>query len=337
MKITMLGTTGAGKTCYMLGMYSFMSVGLHGFTINAKEPDIDIDLNDKWETLVVEQGEERWPPATQPQSQEDPVYKYAFNFCYGFKPIMSFNWLDYRGGALRDKTKPSDTQQLFEYAKESDCLFLCVSGEYFKQAIVETDGKTNFGVRQKVATRLNLTMMNNLITELQQKRKPTNDNPFPVAIVITKYDLCMERGKEAIVQDIKQLFEPLFQPESGWLVMVCPVSLGKELATNKDSGEIEPINIDKPVAFAIYSKLQSRALETKNSKNNTQQSLEKDKERNFLIRWMYDDDIANNEARLRELEGKFQEIQANMALLAQELQKVPLFLGNKEVTPDVTI
>ena len=285
LKITIIGTQGAGKICYLLAMYGLMQMGFRGFSLQAKNFDMHIEMNEKWHSLLDLKG---WPSPTTETIQ------YSFDFCYGLKPILEIIFFDYRGCVLRDSLTENDSQKLLQYYKESDCLFLCVSGEYLKQAIVETDGKPDFRVRQKVATRLNLTIMNNLITELQQKLKPTSNNPFPVAIVITKYDLCMERGKEAIVQDIKQLFEPLFYWNSDFLTLICPVSLGKELADNLNIGGIDPINLDKPLLFAAYSLFCERFL-----------SGQKENDK----KWMN--------------------------LLAQELRWSSLYLGNKEVTPNI--
>ena len=45
-KITMLGTAAAGKTCYMLGMYARMQMGIEGFTLRAVDLDQEIELTD---------------------------------------------------------------------------------------------------------------------------------------------------------------------------------------------------------------------------------------------------------------------------------------------------
>jgi hypothetical protein len=330
MKITMLGMTGTGKTCYMLGMYSFMSIGLRGFTLTATDLDVDLDLTDKWDTLMYGQSEDRWPPAN-----DSNIYKYSFDFNYAAKPIMNFNWIDYRGGALRDKSTETDVQSLMEYVKDSDCLFLCISGQYLKEGIVHDNGEINYSIRNKVAGQLRVQAMNKIITDIQKKLNPTNAKPFPVAVVITKYDLCAERGKEAISRDIRQLMEPLFQPNSGWLTMICPVSLGKEVATNPNNGAIEPINVHLPVVFAIYAKLREIALEIQNHQDTIRGDL--DKKKNLWKRLFGDKEGDDRDKRWRELEGQFQEIQSNMALLSQELQKVSLFRGNQEVGADVSV
>jgi GTPase SAR1 family protein len=329
MKITMLGTTGAGKTCYMLGMYAFMSVGLRGFTISATDLDIDLDFTNRWESLVEGEGEERWP-----KGNDANIYNYAFNFNYAARPIMGFEWIDYRGGALRDRSNQTDVQELMQYIKDSQCLFLCVSGEYLTQPIVESDGTVNYTVRQKVAQQLRLQAMNKLLTDIQQKLNPSNTNPFPIAVVVTKFDLCMHRSKAEIVKDIQQLFEPLFQPKSGWLSLICPVSLGRELAADPMQGAIEPVNVHLPVAFAVYARLRSIAAELKAQETSISSDLDKEKARNFFKKWLNSERIGSQENRLHELENKFEVIRNNLVLLSQELRSANIYLGDQEVQVD---
>lgn len=332
MKITMLGYTNSGKTCYMLGMYSFMSVGLHGFTVSATDLDVDLELTDKWDALVCRQGEERWPVGNDAN-----IFTYSFDFNYAAKQIMGFDWIDYRGGALRDKTSQANVQDLLKYVKESACLFLCIPGDFLTKEIVDAAGNVDYGARQRIATQLKIQPMTNIITDIHKQLNPTNAKPFPIAIVVTKYDQCMKRGKDAVVRDVKQLFEPLFQPNSGWLTMICPVSLGKDLADNPSSGEINPINVHLPVAFAVYANLRENALDKKAQHDKIRGELDADKARNWFAKLLNSESIANKEAKLKELEGQIQVIQSKMERLTEELQKVPLFLGNMEIKADVSV
>ena len=43
---------------------------------------------------------------------------------------MGFQWLDYRGLALSDRSTEQDVADLVEYLQASECLFLCISGEH---------------------------------------------------------------------------------------------------------------------------------------------------------------------------------------------------------------
>lgn len=244
----MLGARGVGKSCYLLGMYGRMQMGVNGFSLHTKDFHKQQDLSNSLARLVHEDGGERYP---RPVAN---AKEYLFDFCYGLKPLAEVK-IDLPSSSFLSSGKFSsdEVQALIEQVKQSDCLFLCVSGEYLKQAVVKENGEVNLVLRQKVATKLGVRTTLKYIMELAEILNLTNSKPFPIAIVITKYDLCVKRGKDAIVQEIKNLFEPLFRPDSGWLVTICPVSLGKQLATDLDSGEIEPVNFQLPLLFAAFS------------------------------------------------------------------------------------
>ena len=176
----MLGTTGAGKTSYLLGMYAVMQTGIQGFTLAAKDIDMDLELTERWEQLISLEGEDRWPAPNAAATEH-----YAFDFSYGFRPLIGFEWLDYRGLALSDRSEEQDVQELSARLSESKCLFLCISGEHLIHPITLTT------VRNIKSDR-----MNQFIQQYISNREiPTRDKPFPIAVVITKYDLCYHREK----------------------------------------------------------------------------------------------------------------------------------------------
>jgi GTPase SAR1 family protein len=319
-KIAMLGTTGAGKTSYLLGMYAVMQTGVKGFTLSAKDMDVDLDLTERWEKLISVQGEERWPAPNAAAMEH-----YSFDFSYGFRPIMGFEWLDYRGLALSDRSTEQDVQELNEYLTNCGCLFLCVSGEYLGDQI------TPVTVRAIKSDRMN-QLMQQIISKDKQ---PAVDYPFPVAIIITKYDLCHHRDKQSVIDDIKRLFQALFTANSGWLVMICPVSLGKELGNDPEGGNIIPVNVHLPIVFAIYSQLRTHGLKLKSARNKIYEELEQIKQANSLLRRLKRNEIKEKAEKLQDLDTQITRVEENMSLLAEELQQVSLYLSGKEVTADV--
>jgi GTPase SAR1 family protein len=319
-KIAMLGTTGAGKTSYLLGMYAVMQTGIKGFTLSAKDMDMDLDLTEKWEKLINVQGEDRWPPPNAAAMDN-----YSFDFSYAFRPIMGFEWLDYRGLALSDRSTEQDVQELISYLTDCACLFLCVSGEHLGGQITPTT------VREIKSDR-----MNQFIQQIISKHKqPTLDHPFPVAIVITKYDLCHHRERQAVIEDIKRLFQALFAPNSGWLTMICPVSLGKELSKDIEKGSIVPVNVHLPIAFAIYSQLRAYGLKLKNARHKLYEEVEQLKMSTSLLRPLRRRQMKDKTNQLEDLEAKITTVEENMTLLAEELQQVSLYMSGQEVTANV--
>ena len=319
-KITMLGTTGAGKTSYLLGMYAAMQSGIQGFTLSAKDIDLDLELTERWEQLISMQGADRWP--TPNAGAIEHCY---FNFNYGLRPIMSFEWIDYRGLALSDRSGEQDVQELSQYLTASECVFLTVSGEYLQDRVTPTT------VRQLKSDRMNQFLQQYISNNYQ----PTTNKPFAIAIIITKYDLCHHRKREEVIEDIKKLFQALFAPDSGWLVMICPVSLGKELESDTDNGTIVPVNVHLPIVFAVYSQLRAYGLMIKDHRLVLTENIEKKQKLNPLLRWLKK---SERQKQLSELEMSDRDIgliKNNMQLLAQELEEVSLFQDGNEVMADV--
>ena len=319
-KITMLGTTGAGKTSYLLGMYAAMQSGIQGFTLSAKDIDLDLELTERWEQLISMQGADRWP--TPNAGVVEHCY---FNFNYGFRPIMSFEWIDYRGLALSDRSNEQDVQELSQYLAASECVFLTVSGEYLQDRVTPTT------VRELKSDRMNQFLQQYISNNYQ----PTTNKPFAIAIIITKYDLCHHRKREEVIEDIKKLFQALFAPDSGWLVMICPVSLGKELESDTDNGTIVPVNVHLPIVFAVYSQLRAYGLTIKNHRLVLTENIEKTQKLNPLLRWLKKSERQKQLSDLEMSDRDINLIKNNMQLLAQELEEVSLFQDGNEVIADV--
>jgi len=330
-KITMLGTTSAGKTCYMIAMYAKMSEGVKGFTLGTTDPDKDIHLSDMWEKLESETGDSRWPRPTGEESQS-----YQFDFSYGFKRLMRFDWLDYRGGALRDDSSKKDVQDLTEQLLKSSCVFLCVSGEFLKE-----------GANPQVVKKARIDRMNNPFMQ----KLTDSGRVVPVVIVITKYDLCSHRSKEQVLKDIRQLFNPLFAKGEGWPVMICPVTLGEGLANDINSGLINPHQVHLPLIFAIYSEYLQNTLNKQNevetvyqTTQDLEQELQEARSRGWLTILIDDfkgrDPVGNVRGKLKQANQKlaqhsaeFEKLATRLHLLMQELdtEAVSIYLDGEEL------
>jgi len=334
-KITMLGYTGTGKTCYMISMYAFMKLGINGFTFSEVDLDRDLELTEMWEALI-DKG--KWP-----DPNPDNVIEYTFDFNYAFQPIMSFDWLDYRGGALADSPKKEDVQKLIERVKSSSCLFLCISAEHLQ-------------IREKMKRdrAIKASKMNVLMTEIGKALKPNEKRPFPVVFVITKFDQYPNpENSQEVVDTLKELF-PTFWESPGWLVSICPVSLGRDLKkdaqTEQFTGEIDPVNVHIPVAFAIYCKLYEQKIqqqikhqELKKEESELSDKLQNLQRRNVFVRIWKGEEIDNTVSsieRKKEQMEKFSqeldEISQKLSLLSREMmQSCFVYLNGQEKTLDV--
>ncbi|NJK57874.1 MAG: hypothetical protein HC939_18705 [Pleurocapsa sp. SU_5_0] len=319
-KITMLGTTGAGKTSYLLGMYAVMQTGIRGFTLAAKDMDTDLELTQRWEKLISLKGEDRWPTPNAAAMEY-----YGLDFSYGFRPLMGFQWLDYRGLALSDRSTEQDVADLVLYLQESACLFLCISGEYL------TSELTPNTVRQIKSDRMNQFVQQ----YVSNNKQPNPQQPFPVAIVITKYDLCHHREREEIIADVKKLFQALFTSNSGWLVMICPVSLGRDLGNDPDNANIVPVNVHLPVVFAVYSQLRAYGLRLKSDRDRQTLEIDLARQKNPLLQIIRANQLKEQTVQLETTKAKMIAVEENMKLLSQELQQASLYFNGSEVTADV--
>lgn len=316
MKITMLGASGAGKTCFMVGMYAVMREGVRGFTFTA-DPDLDLELSRRWEQLLEVEGADRWPAP----NDNKPIL-YPFNFEYGFGKLAGFEWLDYRGGALDDRGTAADVQALKSHLKESSSVFLCVSGEH----LIASAANRQSLVRGKAR----VSRMNQYLSELARERV---DRPS-VSIVITKYDRCAERDRKQVIAEIREMFNPLFAPESGWLVMICPVSLGMDLAEDLDGGSIDPTNIHLPVTFSVYSSFMRQVEQLRGSQRTKQEELAA-LNGGWWSRLVNQGQIQSRHDVIRQSESQLARIEQSMKLLTRDLMgKTQIYFGGREVTLD---
>jgi GTPase SAR1 family protein len=293
----MLGDSTAGKTCYILAIYKGMEMQTHPFRLSSDDEDDDHDLNQLWSQLI-SPGKERWPSPT------DQNKIYQFNFCEN-KKIAEFEWIDYRGGILQENPNQNDVKKFNEYLSKTSCLFLCLSGEHFTQNI-DTSGLAIAMQKTKAF------YINRYLNKISRQRRKSL---FPIVIAISKADLCSSR-REKLTNDIKQLFPLLFAPNSTFVVLICPISLGKGLAQDPNSGAINPINCHIPLLFALYCHLREviRANNV-NPKTNITELKEKldnllNHDFSFLNRWLRSGEIAELKRKIDEYEENYRIFQS---------------------------
>ena len=162
-RFTILGETGSGKTCYLLGMYYEMSMGEAGYTVVATNEEDDAKLAERYERLKDKaRGQSRFPDPS------DQMQKYNFVLAYDYEGIVDFEWVDYPGGWLdvRERRKLSSREDYNEVKKSilsSAALFICIDGEN----LVDKDTKAKI---RKVSTKCSRNI-NPYLTELKKKPK----------------------------------------------------------------------------------------------------------------------------------------------------------------------
>lgn len=334
-QITILGMSGAGKTCYLLGLYYKMGSGMKGYTITTDE-DTDVQLRDRYAKMCDQSlGIERFPVGT------DNISKYRFNLECGYKPIMSFDWVDYPGGILDRKNEGNleEYEDVKKSINRSSSLFICVDGSLLVGD--DTDEKID-KVKDGCSAVIN-TFFSDYFA--------SNNQLPPTAIVVTKYDLCSKyTDEEELCEIIEEAFSPFFVKDGNErIVTIIPVSIGKNIMENDCSGRLKPMNIHLPIFmgiwFALSKKIQDYAKEIELEKKQGQQAIEslmnrKIKEEN---KWIFKskDEIhrlasriketqSSNDKKNKNMEELFNAMNNNSDKLIKELEKIPYVYINGE-------
>lgn len=250
-QITILGMSGSGKTCYLLGLYYEMGSGMRGFTITTDD-DTDVKLRDRYAKMCDQSlGLERFPVGT------DNFSKYEFNLQYGYNTVMTFDWMDYPGGVLERKNEGNlgEYEDLKSSINNSSTLFICVDGALLVGNNV--DEKID-KVKDECSSVINTFFSDYLASN--------NEIP-PTAIIVTKYDLCKnDTDEDELCEIIEGAFSPFFinsDDNKKRFVTIIPVSIGVNIMSDDCSGKLKPLNIHLPIFMAIWFSLIKKIQEQK--------------------------------------------------------------------------
>lgn len=244
-QITILGMSGAGKTCYLLGLYYKMGSGLKGYTI-ATDDDTDVQLRDRYKRLcdVTLDKARRFPAGT------DNISNYVFDLQYGYNTIMSFDWVDYPGGLLDRKNLENieEYENIKESINNSSSLFICLDGSLLCGE--DTEEKID-NVRDNCS---------NVINTFFADYFKTNSKLPPTAIIVTKYDVCRnDTSPEELCEIIEEAFSPFFvDDDNKKIVTIIPVSIGTNIMDDDFSGKMKPLNIHLPIFMGIWFALSKK-------------------------------------------------------------------------------
>lgn len=243
--MTMLGTTGSGKSTYLLGMYAKMSAGFAGYFVVSKDMDQDLELSDAWD-LLEDRGE--LPPPTT----EDSYKPYSFVFKQGLTPLLGIDCMDYRGGALDGKEDSAlDVALLRERLRESDSIYLVLDGERVRDWI---DDRTQL---DRVQRKMKIRRMSGLVHEAVDRRNERGLPPPSLVLLITKADLVDDGGRRhRNFHEVAKMIHELVPVAAvdGVTALICPVQLGTFGTGDKDRvdvDDIEPLGLHRPLLFSL--------------------------------------------------------------------------------------
>ena len=217
-RFTILGESGSGKTCYLLGMYNKMRNHVAGYTVIAEDT-----------------------------SKGDMLFKLQYNY----EDVLSFVWIDYPGAYLEPSKRDlnsADYQAVEKYINESDVLFICIDGANF----VEGDINDKIDAVETKCTANISPYLGTLIGKLRNEGKTLP----PIAMIVTKYDMCESYiDTNELRNVIEEVFTPLFGKDDTYVAII-PVSLGKLNKDNR--GVLQPRDIHLPILFGIKFALLGR-------------------------------------------------------------------------------
>lgn len=259
-KFTMVGMTSSGKTCYITAMYMKMAVGIDAFTLTTDE-ETKKKLERDIRILREPTGQNRFPSATQ--NNEESIRKYEFRLNKDRKEIITFEMMDYAGGALVDMGDVYS--QVKKSIEESTALYIFIDGK----SLCEDDPEER---RENVFYDCALT-----VTPLLQDFSDSHNGYLPpVVFVVTKSDLCKNYVKDTeLTSIIKDLFSPAFSPKT--TSYICAISLGDTISDDDYKGKFKPVNVHLPFFLGSYHEYYNQYILLKNDVQESNLALKKKK------------------------------------------------------------
>lgn len=253
-RITVIGDTSSGKTCFLYAMYNFIAEGyVDGFTMSATSDEKDSQLQKMYKILGDKSlGLDRFPAASQSRDE------YEFSLQYGFKEIASFQWSDYPGAYITNQGEGST--ELINDLASSDAWVIFIDGEKLREAILENATMRRKKLLMDICGKYNRFIANN-----------RTSIPVSVPIIVTKSDALinpliehyMLEGENETKAATKAFFEveaivkqglsAFFADTNESLKSISIVTLGDQLMENGYSGELDPINIEYPITLSMLS------------------------------------------------------------------------------------
>lgn len=332
-QITILGMSGAGKTCYLLGLYYKMGSGMGGYTITTDD-DTDVKLRDRYAKMCDSSlGKERFPAGT------DNISRYKFDLQYGYNTIMSFDWVDYPGGMLDRKHEGNNEEyeDIKNAINKSSSLFICVDGALLTGN--DTEEKID-NVKDQCSA-----VINTFFSEYFE----SNNKLPPTAIIVTKYDLCsQDTDEDELCEIIEEAFSPFFVRNGvDKIVTIIPVSVGKNIMDDDYAGKMKPMNIHLPIFMGIWFALSKRMQDLekiwtdRRSQNSEDIFHLRNKKAKEEIKWFFkkkdeiqslakeiQDAEKNNAKYSKEMKDMLSMMAYNSENLIKELEKIPYVFVN---------
>ena len=321
-KITVIGDTSSGKTCFLYAMYNFIAQGyVDGFTMSAANDVQDSELQSMYELLENKSlGNGRFPSAS---ANREP---YDFSLQYGFKEIADFTWVDYPGGYI--KGQGDGAEDFVEDISSSDAWVIFLDGEKLCNAILEKDSFKQKKLLMDICGKYNKFIGKN-----------NNYIPCSVPIIVTKSDIlinslidnyialgnsesdAIEKSVFDVNESVKKGLSALFADANDSIKSISIVTLGDRLSDNGYMGDLDPTNIEYPITLSMLSILKHRFDNKFSRISELKQMIEKDEKKFFSSKARRDEWQAEID-KIRPQLGEWQRMANAILLTLSESKKL---------------
>lgn len=179
MRIVMLGHSGVGKTTYMASAYGALQSNYEGFSLRAKATSD----HERFVTLAKGIAEGTYPAGT------DQRETYSFILRFRGHDVLPFDWADYRGGVLMDRSAKAESAKV-------------------RNDLAHADGVAIFCDCRKLQRGQRTAQEMGRLSNLLGSSLMGVEKNLPVALVLTKRD-CVRDIDERITQWVAPIVECL--------------------------------------------------------------------------------------------------------------------------------
>lgn len=240
LKITMVGTTGTGKTTFNAGIYQkLIQNQIEGFCLRPRqqqansEPIGTADIENALRQIeIFRQDYKRMAEQKQFPGGTVKLQNWKLDFYHHEHKLSTIEWIDYAGGILQEfSNKNTQLGPLINTITDSDAL-MC---------FIDADKLTSIENLEEASEYSGASVIKTLLTELN-RTAPSTD--LTIALVLTKCDGIARRYRSggnftSLLNRCERLFEDMeeiFERQRGWNCAIVPVSaigLGKAERINQ--------------------------------------------------------------------------------------------------------
>ena len=282
-KFVALGVSKSGKTSFMTSMYYCMATPVEGFQLTMEDEEELQKLKEIYRAMADTEADviTRFPAST------NQTKSYLFNLEYHHDLVDRFQWIDYKGGILRDG-EISEIDALKQDVSHAEVLFVFIDGDLFHDVPDANEEQLKEEILYRVKNECAIDL-NHFLSDYAA----TNNHLPPIVFMITKFDKVFNELREERDWDkskMMDLFTDIIQNAfSGVLpdpkkntdtdtighntmVGIIPVSVGMQIAQNDYHGKLDPFQVRIGILMGVWFLLNKEVDSAEKSMDSTARS-----------------------------------------------------------------